>query len=159
MLEIGVVINSHGVDNCTWHKLRAVIFVSTKFGVDLGQRHSWLPTARPSPPAGAFPGTSSQPPVHPPPTAGASPPDLGRFRASSSFLPPFPPQQAKVRKNLPTCRFLGVPCGRGTHGSLPVKCGALLGPASEWPSNWPQWGALGSPDRAGDRWRPRWRPG
>ena len=32
------------------------------------------------------------------PTPGPRPPDLGRFRASSSFLPPFPPQQAKVRK-------------------------------------------------------------
>ena len=52
----------------------------------------------PRPPAGAFPGTASQPPVHPPLTAGPRPPDLGRIRASSSFLPPFHSQQAKVKK-------------------------------------------------------------
>ena len=67
----------------------------------------------------------------PPRSSPSNWPDLGRLRASSSFLPPFPPQQAKVRKKLSTCRIVGALCGRGTHGSLPVKCGALPGPASE----------------------------
>ena len=89
----------------------------------------------PRPSAGAFPGTASQPPVHPPPIAGPHPPDLGQFRASSSFLLPFPPQQAKVRKKH---AHLQIPrrhvWKRNTQPAGQVWCvaGACLGVTIEW---------------------------
>ena len=68
--------------------------------------HPWLPTAAvlaPLPVPRKAPHSNS--PIQPPPTAGPRLPlrlDLVQFRPSSSFLPPFPPQQAKVRRKKTT---------------------------------------------------------
>ena len=64
----------------------------------------------------------------------------------------------KLTKKVPTCRNLGARRGRGVHDRLPVKIGSLPGPALKCVEAVDRWGALGSPGRAGDRWRPCWRP-
>ena len=45
-------------------------------------------------------------------------------------------------KLVPTCINLGARRGRGVHGRLPVKIGALPGPASKCLEAVERWGAL-----------------
>ena len=146
-----------GIARCLRYNQRSFTrFLGNVFGYLL---RAWPPLASngpgPRPPAGAFPGTASQPPVHPPPTAGPRPPDLGRFRASSSFLPPFPPQQAKVRKKhvhlwIPR-RPVWKRNTRQPAGQVWCVAGACLGVTIERAtvgSSWkpgPRWGPLASP--------------
>ena len=76
--------------------------------------------------------------------------DEAQLLITLQFLPPFPPQQAKVRKKL---AHLQIPrrhvWKRNTHqhaGQVWCVAGACLGVTIER-------GALASPGRAGDRWR------
>ena len=124
-----------------------------------GHRHPWLPTAvalAPLPVPGKAP--PSNLPVHPPPTAGTRPPlrpNLGRFRASSSFLPPFPPQQAKVRKQTAhlqnSRRHVWKKLTQQPAVQERLVAGACLGVSTERVtvgrkrSTGPRWGPLASP--------------
>ena len=121
-------------------------------------RHPWLPTAAALAPL-PVPGKAvhSNSPVQPPPTAGPRLPlrlDLVRFRNSSSFLPPFPPQQAKVRiktTHLQKCRrHVWKKLTRQPAVQERLVAGACLGVSTERVtvgrkrSTGPPWGALAS---------------
>ena len=122
--------------------------------------HPWLPTAAvlaPLPVPRKAPHSNS--PIQPPPTAGPRLPlrlDLVQFRPSSSFLPPFPPQQAKVRRKKTTHlqnsrRPVWKKLTRQPTVQESLAAGAGLGVSTERGtvgrnmSTGPRWGAWASP--------------
>ena len=116
------------------------------------QRPRW------SPPCRCFSWPRLPTPGPPPTHSRSSPsnwPDLGPFQASSSFVPPFPPQQAKVRIKPAHLEIPRRPVWkrntRQPAGQVWCVVGACFGVTIERAtvgSSWkpgPRWGPLASP--------------